>query len=401
MRIIDTRRNKVGLGSDGVKETIGIVFKTSKELDDRPLLGLIVPKFMLGYQFKDGDKAEDKSVSISSKKCINASKCSDFWDTSITVKNYILVRPLLNQNQSMPTYEVGDKVFVTMIDNDIKTLAFLPYGINRLGQRATDKLLYSVPANPNQNTKLDEDNTYFFKLDSKEKVVIIRTSKENGESFDYTIGIDTDNAQVTITDNDKLSWTLDSKNDKITTETSGSTIEQSADKITMTADTLDMNIDSKITMKTDTLQVDTTTIKEKSSETTYEFDSFKQTSDKGEYKIEDEQHKGSKMKIKESTYHNDTRKIGLNGEVIMPCFVINMCPNINIPIPPLNGKSGPQGVMMFETDVAGTPVAKFPPLSASLTALASIVDGLGASGSASKAVEPFTSGGSTMKLRAS
>ena len=85
----------------------------------------------------------------------------------------------------------------------------------------------------------------------------------------------------------------------------------------------------------------------------------------------------------------------------MPCFVINMCPNINIPIPPLNGKSGPQGVMMFETDVAGTPVAKFPPLSASLTALASIVDGLGASGSASKAVEPFTSGGSTMKLRAS
>lgn len=401
MRIIDARRNKVGLGSDGVKETIGIVFKTSKELDDRPLLGLIVPKFMLGYQFKDGDKAEDKSVSISSKKCINDSKCSDFWDTSITVKNYILVRPLLNQNQSMPTYEVGDKVFVTMIDNDIKTLAFLPYGINRLGQRATDKLLYSVPANPNQNTKLDEDNTYFFKLDSKEKVVIIRTSKENGESFDYTIGIDTDNAQVTITDNDKLSWTLDSKNDKITTETSGSTIEQSADKITMTADTLDMNIDSKITMKTDTLQVDTTTIKEKSSETTYEFDSFKQTSDKGEYKIEDEQHKGSKMKIKESTYHNDTRKIGLNGEVIMPCFVINMCPNINIPIPPLNGKSGPQGVMMFETDVAGTPVAKFPPLSASLTALASVVDGLGAKGAASKAVEPFTSAGSTMKMRAS
>lgn len=401
MRIIDTRRNKVGLGSDGVKETIGIVFKTSKELDDRPLLGLIIPKFMLGYQFKDGDKAEDKSVSIGSNKCINSSKCSDFWDTSITVKNYILVRPLLNQNQSMPTYEVGDKVFVTMIDNDIKTLAFLPYGINRLGQRATDKLLYSVPANPNQNTKLDEDNTYFFKLDSKEKVVIIRTSKENGESFDYTIGIDTDNAQVTITDNDKLSWTLDSKNDKITTETSGSTIEQSADKITMTADTLDMNIDSKITMKTDTLQVDTTTIKEKSSETTYEFDSFKQTSDKGEYKIEDEQHKGSKMKIKESTYHNDTKKIGLNGEVIMPCFVINMCPNINIPIPPLNGKSGPKGVMMFETDVAGTPVAKFPPLSASLTALASIVDGLGAKGSASKAVEPFTSGGSTMKMRAS
>ena len=47
MKIIDTKLNKVGLGSDNTKETIGIVFKTSEELENRPLLGLIIPKFML------------------------------------------------------------------------------------------------------------------------------------------------------------------------------------------------------------------------------------------------------------------------------------------------------------------------------------------------------------------
>ena len=62
MKIIDTKLNKVGLGSDSTKETIGIVFKTSEELENRPLLGLIIPKFMLGYEFKDGDKAEDKTI---------------------------------------------------------------------------------------------------------------------------------------------------------------------------------------------------------------------------------------------------------------------------------------------------------------------------------------------------
>ena len=90
MKIIDTKLNKVGLGSDSTKETIGIVFKTSEELENRPLLGLIIPKFMLGYEFKDGDKAEDKTIENKTSKCINDKKCSDFWDKNIIVKNYIL-----------------------------------------------------------------------------------------------------------------------------------------------------------------------------------------------------------------------------------------------------------------------------------------------------------------------
>lgn len=400
MKIIDTKLNKVGLGSDSTKETIGIVFKTSEELENRPLLGLIIPKFMLGYEFKDGDKAEDKTIENKTSKCINDKKCSDFWDKNIIVKNYILVRPLLNQNQSMPNYTIGDKVTVTMIDNDIKTLAFLPYGINRLGQRATDKFVVSVPANKKENTALTEDNTYFFKLDSKEKVAMIHTSKENGESHAYTIGIDTDNSQVIITDNDKMSWVLDSKNDKITTETSGSIIEQSGDKITFTADSMEMNIDSKIYMKTDTLEVETNTIKEKSSETTYEFDSFKQTSNTGKFEIDQEEHKGMKMTISESTYYNDTNKIGLNGQVIMPQFVINEIPDINAIIPPINGQSGPKGTMCLETDPSGVPLVKFPALITALTAIAAAADSP-VGGGASAAAAAFAATGMTNKIRAS
>jgi hypothetical protein len=402
MQIKDQFINTVGLGSDTSRDTIGIVFKTSEELNNRPLLGLIIPKFMIGYDFKNSNKAEDKTLKISSSKIINDSSCSGFWNNEIIYKNYILVRPFLNQNQSMPNYTIGDKVIVTMIDNDIKTLAFLPYSINRLGQRATDKLFMSVPANEQENTTLDEDNTYFLKIDSKEKVLILHTSDKNGEAAQYTIGIDTDNGQVIISDCDERSWTLDSKNDSVVTKTSGSEISQVGDQVTIKGDVISLEADSKVSIKSDTLEIDMNSIKAESSDTKFEFDNFSLKSDIGKFEIDNESHEGMSMKVKESTYHNDTSIIGLNGQVIFPNYVIGNVPNINAPVPPLNGTSGPSGSMVLQTDPSGVPLVKFPQLAAALTAIAAAADAYpSGAGAATAAASAFLSGGMTTKILSS
>ena len=104
MRIIDTKLNVIGLGSDNNKETVGIVFKTSEELDNRPLLGLIIPKFMIGYEFKDGDKASDTEIPISGSKCVNEN--SDKTLKKLFILNLYKIIPCLNSlNNSKCLYE--------------------------------------------------------------------------------------------------------------------------------------------------------------------------------------------------------------------------------------------------------------------------------------------------------
>lgn len=399
---INEGTNELGLGYDNSKDTIGIVFKTSKDLNNRPLLGLIIPKFMMGYDFKNNDAPRETDLTINSSKFINDESCSGFIDKKITYKNYILVRPFLNQNIMMPVYTKGDKVIVTMIDNDIKTLAFLPYSINRLGQRATDSFTLAIPATTKENTALTEDNTYFLKIDSKNKMIVINMSKENGEAFNYTIGIDGTNGQVAISDNDKRSWILDSKNDSIITKTSGSEISQVGDQIDLKGDIINITADSKVKIQTDALEIESNSIKETASDTKYEFSNFSVKSDIGKFGIENESHEGMSMKNKHSTYHNDTPLIGMNGQVIFPNFVIGNVPNINIPVPPLSGMSGPSGSMLIQTDPVGVPLVKYPQLVAALTAIAAAADAVPSGlGAATAAAAAFAASGMTTKILSS
>lgn len=404
MRIIDPVKNSIGLGYNSTRDTIGIVFKTSEMLDGKPYLGLIIPKFMLGYSFKSGDKPKDVSYAIKNDKCINDPDEEQFWDSSATIKNYIIVRPLLNQNQSMPTYTQGDKVFITMVDDDIKTMAFLPYGVNRLGQRKTDSLLYSVPANPEENTAMTEDNAYIIKLDSTDKnqTIIIQTSDKNGEACKHTFEFNSKEGTATITDNQDRSWVMDTQNDSVTTKTSGSTIEQVGDKVNITCDTCNIKADSKIYMKTDTLEIDSQTIKSKSNETTYDYDNFKQTSTNGTFNVDKEDHSGMSFGIKANTFHSNCPINGLNGLIVFPSFQVGAIPDVTALPSPVNGMSGPQGMMSMSTDPAGVPLAKFPQLQACLKAIAAAADMYpSGAGAASAAVAAWGALGKTTKIKSS
>lgn len=403
MQITDSISNMLTLGTDEYSDTVGIVFKTEEDIG-APQLGVIIPKFMLGYSFKNGDKATEQSLKVTGKKCINEDSNS-YWKSSIMIKNYITVDPLLNQNQNMAKYTIGDKVLISMIDNDIKTLSFLPYSINRLGQRATDKLLFAVPANEKENTTLSEDNSYFIKLDSSKDVqqLQIATSNQNNETCLFRLTMDSKNGVMTIDDDSgDRSWELDYQNDSITSMTSGSKIIQSSDKIRMEADTIEIDAESRISMNTDTLEVTANTIKESASDTKYEFDNFKVISDVGTFNINSEKHSGTSASFKEKTFHCNTPTIGLNGMVILPSFTIGAIPDINIPVPSVNGTSGPKGSTVFQTDPTGVPLVKFPQLMTCLTKLGAAADMYpSGAGLGSSAVASFAGTGSTTKIMSS
>lgn len=358
MQLIDSINTVPGLGVDNNVDTVGIVMKTADQLGF-PGLGVFIPKFMLGYSLKSGDKAKDETVSISSSKCVNSSDNNSLIQSSAVLKNYIVVRPLLNQNQFMPEYVVGDKVIVKIIDNDVKTLLFYPYSINRLGQRATDKLIMLVPANKKENTALSEDNSYFIKLDSSNKLVEIIATNVNGETCKQTIQLDAGNGLITITDNNKLSWTMDTKKDTITSKTSGSSIEQSADVITIKGDTLNIEMDSEVNIKTDTENNEAETIKSKGTDVTYEYDNYEQTSDAGKFSIRDEQHEITSVAFKGSTFHVDCSTNGFNGPVIESGYTIGTCPNINTPVVPSAGQANSS---LTTSDPAAMPLVKGPQL---------------------------------------
>lgn len=368
MQLTDVVNNTVGLGCDNSSDTVGIVIKTAEELG-YPALGVFIPKFMLGYELKTGEVADEKDISLQNTKCVNSADKQNFFDPSVMMKNYIIVRPLLNQNQFLPEYVIGDKVIIKVIDNDIKTLMFYPYSINRLGQRATDKLLMVIPANPKQNTELTEDNTYFIKFDSKEQKVQIIANNVNGETCKQTIELDPGQGIITITDNEELSWVMDTNNDSITSRTSGTTIEQCADVITMTGDTLNINMDSEINIKTDTINNECETIKSTASDVTYEYDNFKQNTESGTWTVRDEKHDNTSVSFTGSTFHVDMPIIGLNGTVTENAWVIGMIPNVNVPSPPTVGSSGNPGVGMISSDIAGVPLVKAPQLLAVLSVI--------------------------------
>ena len=153
--------------------------------------------------------------------------------------------------------------------------------------------MFSVPANVEEDLDLTEENVYFFKMDSKLKTIILSTAEQNGETSLHKFIIDGENGQVIITDDKNLSWTLDTKNDKIISKTSNSTITQEANNITLTGDNITLDATDKLVMNTDVLEISATSaVKAESPKSELNFSKCSLESDNGQFKVQKEKHSG-------------------------------------------------------------------------------------------------------------
>ena len=122
----------------------------------------------------------------------------------------------------------------------------------------------------------------------------------------------------------------------------------------------------------------------------------------GTYNVNSEKHDGISVSFKDKLFHCDSPTIGLNGVVVFPSFTIGLIPDINVPVPAINGSSGPKGCTVFQTDPSGVPLVKFPQLINCLMQLAIAADMYpSGAGMGSAAVASFANEGSTTKLMGS
>lgn len=89
----------------------------------------------------------------------------------------------------------------TNLDEEFRTLEHLILGVSN--RKAKGK------------GKLNRDNTYFFELDTYNKIINLQTSKSDGEKFIYNIRIDGKKHTVFVGDNVGNEYTIDSLNTKV------------------------------------------------------------------------------------------------------------------------------------------------------------------------------------------
>ena len=121
-----------------------------------------------------------------------------------TTSNYIVCSyqdDSANGDMYPPDVRAGELVIVYTVNGD-ENHYYWKAAARTAGSRRTETKRIGISATLENNTDLDNSNSYFIELDSRRdnKGVTISTSKANGEEYGYKFRIDTTNGCITIAD---------------------------------------------------------------------------------------------------------------------------------------------------------------------------------------------------------
>ena len=101
--------------------------------------------------------------------------------------------------------------------------------------RRLETVLYAFGNLAKGLVKWDKTSSYWFEVSTHDKYLHLKTTKSNGEAFEYDVKIDTDKSNLTIKDNIDNQIVLDSPSKTITLkQTEGSMVELSPRKVVVT-----------------------------------------------------------------------------------------------------------------------------------------------------------------------
>lgn len=374
MRIRDEKTLSLEIGSSYTSETCGIVLKTQDDIGTTEL-GVFIPKLMPAVELGQNGSVEN-TVTLDIDKCINSEQfvCND----RVISRNWLKVPGRTLGNASPPKYMRGDIVFVSFVDSDIKSPYYDVSSVNYNGHKNVDNFRTFVPASPQPNVVITKDNSYYIELDSlKDKQrVIISTSNANGEKCKHYLLFDSKNGVLSLTDESR-SVTMSYDDDTIVLKNEkDSTIILNKDEITISAKTINIKASGKLNIETPETVVD-------SDKTTYDGKQFEMSEDKVSVSSKSvdvssttETHDITDRFVIKGTgkTHINHTLIGLNGETVIRNFVIGMCPDINIPVPKVNGDSGPPGTSIWSTGAGSMPLVKYNSLTNILIMMCSYID---------------------------
>ncbi len=150
----------------------------------------------------------------------------------VTTANHVVATWAGASNIAYPPFvRKGEQVTVTQYSNSDKYY-WAPEGRDS-NIRQTDRHRIQVSAqgpdangNPVLTSQKDDTNTYFFEMDSENKILQLKTSKANGEPFAFVIRIDTKNGTVLVSDDSTPTpnrMLIDSANKQVQFNTSSGT----------------------------------------------------------------------------------------------------------------------------------------------------------------------------------
>lgn len=150
-------------------------------------------------------------------------KAEDVWGTKqhskSTIKNTIEAVYLGGENcLSIPDVVVGEQLIVHQYGED----DIYYWSIERRDENLRLREHYRITCtdSPTRIKVLDDDNTYFFEINSKigHKGITLSTTQSDGEAFRYQIKINCDKSHITMHDNVGNLILLDSVNTRILLE---------------------------------------------------------------------------------------------------------------------------------------------------------------------------------------
>ena len=360
------------------EQTIGLVVKTPEEYGKDNIAGVYIPRLMFGLPISNG--LYENTASVSYSKCLN-SKNKTLGDSSVKIKNYVTLQIAQSNNVIPPKYAKGENVFVGICDRDLKNMYILPYGFGEVNRRKDD--IWSVMC-PNL-TKFNEpsltlNNTYGIQIDTKNKLISLWTSFEDGKSSSpnekgqYFIGLNPKSGSILISDSGKRTFEINSDEDRITMQDeAASKIEMVKDTINMKAAHINIEADEDINIKSSTLNREHDEISTKATTDKEETDTLdiKGNELKANYNM---------TKLQSSQYENQTSMVKVTSPVsgfsgVLTGASVSISPVAGSPPPPTSPTVSPAGLaLMGLPNAVSMGLTRAMPLQNCLLAIASKVD---------------------------
>lgn len=189
-------------------------------------------------------------------------KAEDVWGTKqhskSTMKNTIEAVYLGGNNcLSIPDVDVGEQLVVHQYgENDTYYWSLARQDENL---RLREHYRISCADSPTRIKVLDDNNTYFIEINTKQgnKGITLSTSKSDGESFKYQIKVDSEKNNITAKDDVGNVILLDSENTRILLENKDKTkIDLDKRNLFLLADTVSIIGRKTITTKSPFLSID-------------------------------------------------------------------------------------------------------------------------------------------------
>lgn len=379
-------------GENTFDTTVGVVVMTPEEIKGNQV-GVFVSKLFPSANISD--KPKEYKVSYDTKFIKNSKVKKIGQGGKITLANYIKLYVSFPSGLAMPDFQVGDTVFVNIVDQDIKTMYCTESPVKQQGKKEGERVRMESPANKEgsgDNMEVGKDNAYSVEIDSRKgnQRIALETTKNNGEKAAIRISIDAKNGLFYVSAGREEVFKYSFEDDEWLIKTNaGATVSLKEKVFEINADEININAESKINIKTKQMKTESDKITEKANNVKLNYSDLTQEGKNAKFKIDQEKHEGLAIRFKHTIgFQVESALSAFNGLIMAANLTFGSGPpSIDVPISvPDNTMKVDQGNMdmgssnvtvktgQMEMGAGSMPLAKANPIGSALNKLAAYYD---------------------------